>query len=103
MQVVRAKRGAGFSRVVQAIKAIMESFHATPFHNEEVIEYSYEMRKLLNDYIDRVVVATAMALEDDLITEDRRVHLLRGELKKNYRINIYSYTASTRFLHVNEL
>jgi hypothetical protein len=55
--------------------------------NKKVIEHSYESQKNLNDYIDCVIVATAVVLEDDLVIGDRWIHLFRDELEKNCSIN----------------
>ena len=62
-----------------------------PFYNRDVIEYSYEVYKLLRDYIDSIIVATPISLREDLATEDRVILSIKKDLEKTYEIKIYSY------------
>ena len=50
---------------------IMRNFRVIPYHEGAVVRYSCELRKYLQDYIDCVIVATAITLGEDLATEDR--------------------------------
>jgi len=77
--------------LAKAIEIINSSIRVIPFYNREVIEYSYEVYKLLRDYIDSIIVATAISLREDLATEDRAILSIKKDLEKTYEIKIYSY------------
>jgi predicted nucleic acid-binding protein len=77
--------------LAKAIEIINSSIRVIPFYNKEVIEYSYEVYKLLRDYIDSIIVATAISLREDLATEDRVILSVKKDLEKTYEIKIYSY------------
>lgn len=48
----------------------ISAFRVEPFYEPTVIDISYELRKIIPDYLDCVIVATAAALKEDVITED---------------------------------
>jgi len=50
------------------IEAILTAFRVKPFYEAEIIEVSYELRKIIPDYVDCVIIATAVALKEDLVT-----------------------------------
>jgi len=77
--------------LAKAIEIINSSIRVIPFYNKEVIEYSYEVYKLLRDYIDSIIVATAISLREDLATEERVILSIKKDLEKTYEIKIYSY------------
>jgi predicted nucleic acid-binding protein len=77
--------------LAKAIEILNSSIRVIPFYNREVIEYSYEVYKLLRDYIDSIIVATAISLREDLATEDRVILSIKKDLEKTYEIKIYSY------------
>jgi len=76
---------------VEAVKAILITFKAIPFHNPEIIELSYELKKLIPDYIDCVIVATAVALKEDLATEDSLILANREAITKKHGIKILRF------------
>lgn len=52
------------------IEAIFNAFRVEPFYEPTVIDISYELRKIIPDYLDCVIVPTAATLKEDVITED---------------------------------
>jgi predicted nucleic acid-binding protein len=91
LQALGAKRGISPSRVLRALDVIMRNFRVIPYYEGAVVRYSYELRKYLQDYIDCVIVATAITLGEDLATEDRAIHQLKETLKSVYGIDVYNY------------
>ncbi len=97
LQAKAAKLDIPVERVVKAVEAIERAFTVVPFTIPEIIEISFSLRKaLLKDYIDSVIVATALALKEPLVTEDEDIHAIARVLEKKYGIKIYSYS---RLLH----
>ncbi|MCE4610394.1 MAG: PIN domain-containing protein [Desulfurococcales archaeon] len=97
LQAKAAKLDIPVERVVKAVEAIERAFTVVPFTIPEIIEISFSLRKaLLKDYIDSVIVATAIALKEPLATEDEDIHAIARVIEKKYGIKIYSYS---RLLH----
>jgi len=71
--------------LAKAIEIINSSIRVIPFYNREVIEYSYEVYKLLRDYIDSIIVATAISLREDLATEERVILSIKKILRRHMR------------------
>jgi len=75
----------------EAIDIINAEFRVEPFYNSHIIKISKGLLDVLNDYIDCIIVATAIALREDLITEDGRINDNKKELENKYNINIFNY------------
>ncbi len=82
--------------VAKAVEAILKSFRVIPFYKTEVIELSYQVRKLVPDYIDCVIVATAVAIKEDLVTEDSLILAQADKLEKEYGIRLMSFSEIVR-------
>ena len=91
LQAKAAKLGIPPGDVARAVNTVLRALPVIPFYRADIIEIAHELRKVLVDYIDCVVVATAAALREDLVTEDRDIHSRREELEKSYGIEILSY------------
>jgi len=91
LQAKAAKLKVPPEYVVEAVEAIFNAFKVEPFHKPEIIEASYRLRKLIPDYIDSVVVATAITLKEDLITEDSLILAKAEAIENEYSINIFSF------------
>jgi predicted nucleic acid-binding protein len=91
LQAKASKIGVSVERVIKAINAIYSSLKLISFHDSEIIRYSFEIRKIIPDYIDCVIVATAIVLREELVTEDRMIIGQREYLKKTYGLEIYDY------------
>jgi len=57
---------------------IFRSFYVVPFYELKVIRTAHELKGVLGDYIDRIIVASAVALREDLLTEDKDIHDSEG-------------------------
>ncbi|RLF36138.1 MAG: hypothetical protein DRN03_04075 [Thermoplasmata archaeon] len=91
LQAKAAKLGVPPRNVAEAIDVILRSFQVIPFHKAEVVETAHKLREILTDYIDCVIVATAITLREDLVSEDRDILSHKEELEKGYGIRIHNY------------
>ena len=91
LQAKAAKLGVPPRNVAEAISVILRSFQVIPFHKAEVVETAHKLREILADYIDCVIVATAITLREDLVSEDRDILSHKEELEKRYGIRIHNY------------
>jgi len=77
--------------VLKAVNAIIRNFEIVPFYHSKVVNVTYELRDLLDDLIDRIIVATAVAFNEDLMTEDRDILSLRKLIAERYNISVLRY------------
>ena len=91
LQAKAAKLKVPVSTVLSAVKTITKVFKVIPFYDVEVIDKSFELRKHISDYIDCIIVATAIVLKKDLVTEDTLIHENKKLIKENYGVNIFDY------------
>ena len=75
----------------RGIAEINRGFRVQPFYNKEIIEVSYDLKKMLNDYIDCIILATAIVMKEDLITEDSKIFDIRETIKEKFGIRIAKY------------
>ncbi|MEM3607400.1 MAG: hypothetical protein QW238_00855 [Candidatus Bathyarchaeia archaeon] len=83
LQAKAAKLMVPAEFVVKATNAIFNAFKVESFYNTEIIKVSYKLKKLIPDYIDCVIVATAIILKENLITEDSLILANAEEIKKS--------------------
>ncbi|MCL5239513.1 MAG: PIN domain-containing protein [Candidatus Marsarchaeota archaeon] len=76
---------------IEAIEAINTNFRVAPFCSPEIIETCGLLPSSIKDYIDRIIVATAIALKENLVTEDSRIRKARKALKNEFGIEVFSY------------
>lgn len=64
--------------VTEGIKAIVyeEGLEKVPIHDSEVLLLAFKLRSALNDFIDCLIVASAINNCDALITEDEEIRTL---------------------------
>ncbi|MEM1581505.1 MAG: hypothetical protein QXK89_03210 [Candidatus Bathyarchaeia archaeon] len=91
LQAKAAKLGVPAKFIVQATEAMLKAFRVESFHNPEIIEVSYELKKLIPDYIDCVIVATAAVLKEDLATEDSLILANKEEITEKYGVKVLSF------------
>ncbi|MGB9729583.1 MAG: PIN domain-containing protein [Thermoprotei archaeon] len=77
--------------IIKATEVILRTFKIKPFHDPKIIEVSYELRKIIPDYIDCIITATAVTTNENLITEDTLILTKKHILEKEYNIKILSY------------
>lgn len=75
----------------EAIEVINNDFRVEPFYNKSIVETADTLSRRLNDYIDCIILATAIVLKEDLITEDSKIRKLKGFIEKEYGIHVLSY------------
>ncbi|MBS7645583.1 MAG: PIN domain-containing protein [Candidatus Bathyarchaeia archaeon] len=91
LQAKAAKLMVPAEFVVKAVNVMLNAFKVESFYNPEIIKVSYELKKLIPDYIDCVVVATAITLKESLITEDSLILANAEVIKKGYGVNVLSF------------
>jgi len=91
VQAKAAKLNVSTSFTSEAIETILATFRAEPFYAPEILETSKALLEPLRDYIDCLIVATAIVMKEDLVTEDSRIRKNGSFLKNKYGINITSY------------
>jgi len=91
LQAKVAKLGIPPIHVVKAIDVIFRSFKVVPFYEENIVKKAHEVNELLDDYIDSIIVATAITLNEELVTEDSIINKLRGVLYKKYGLRVKRY------------
>ena len=72
-------------RVTRGIRAIIydETITISPIHDSTVLLTAFKLRSMLNDFIDCLILSSAMNQCDALITEDSDIQ----NLKKNKEFN----------------
>jgi len=91
LQAKAAKLNIPAKSTIKAVEAILSAFRVEPFHKAEIIEASYELRRLIPDYIDCVIVATATTLREDLATEDSLILAEKEAINKEYNIKVLNF------------
>jgi len=77
---------------IEAVEAIFTALRVIPFHEPEIIKSSYELKKIIPDYADCVIVATATVLKEDLVTEDSLILNNAETIEKKHNIKVLSFT-----------
>jgi len=77
--------------VIEAVKAILGAFRVEPFHMPEIVDVAFGLKKLITDYVDCAIVATAVVLKENLATEDSHILSMREPINEKYGIAILSY------------
>lgn len=93
LQAKAAKLGVAPSTVSEALEAVNKAFRVIPFYAEKVVEVSFSLRRKIPDYIDCVILATAIVLGEDLATEDSLIHSKKSLIEKEYRVKIHSFSS----------
>jgi len=92
LQAKASKLDISPEHVFRAISVIFRSFYVVPFYELKVIRIAHELKDVLGDYIDRIIVASAVALREDLLTEDRDIHDSKGFIEEKYGVKVYRYS-----------
>lgn len=91
LQAKAAKLRVPADVVSQSIEAILENFEVTPFSDPGVVELSFALRGRMNDYIDCVIVATAIQRQEGLMSEDSEIWRERKFLHEKYNLQVFRY------------
>jgi predicted nucleic acid-binding protein len=92
LQAKGAKLKVPAKFTIEAIEVILDEFRVEHFYNPKIIEISHILSRQLNDYIDCIILGTAIALKEDLVTEDSKLMGIKKQVWEKYRINIFNYT-----------
>jgi PIN domain nuclease of toxin-antitoxin system len=90
LQAKGAKLKIPAKAVIRAVDAIISAFQVVPFYEDRIIEVSQEVRTTITDYIDCILVATAIWSKQDLITEDSLILDEKTKLFKAYKLRVSS-------------
>jgi len=96
LQAKAAKLMIPAKLTIKAVEAILVAFRVKPFHDPEIIEVSYELKKRIPDYVDCVIVATAVVSKEDLATEDSLILANAEVIRKEYGIEVLSFRKIVR-------
>lgn len=77
--------------VMDAISSITKHFRVEPYYSPEVIKASFKLRETISDYIDCIIVATAIVLGDNLVSEDSKILRMKEVLLAEFGVNVLSY------------
>ena len=91
LQAKAWKIGVPPDYVLKAVNAVIRNFEVVPFYHSKVVNVTYELRDLLEDFIDCIIIATAVAFKEDLITEDRDILSLRKLMAERYNVSVLRY------------
>ena len=91
LQAKIAKNKLPARLAIDAISAINSSIKTEPFYSPKIIEVADALSRELGDYVDCIILATAIALKEDLISEDSRLHGMKEAVRRKYGINILNY------------
>ena len=92
LQAKAAKLNIPSKSTVRAVDAIMSAFRVVPFYEQGVVEAAQRIRKTLSDYVDCIILATAIASKDDVVTEDSLVLEKKKKLFKEYELKVLSFS-----------
>jgi predicted nucleic acid-binding protein len=88
LQAKAAKLNVPAKSVVRAVDAILSAFRVVPFYEAEVIGTAQRVRKTISDYVDCIILATAIANKEDLVTEDSIISERKKKLLKDYNLRV---------------
>ena len=92
LQAKGAKLNVPAKSTIRAVDAIVSAFRIVPFYEAGIVEAAQRIRKTISDYVDCIILATAIASKDDVVTEDSLVLEKRRKLLKDYDLNVLSFS-----------
>ena len=91
LQAKGAKLNIPAKAVIRAVDAIISAFRVVPFYETGIIEIAQKMRKTVSDYVDCILMATAISNKEDLVTEDSLILEKKGKLSREYNLRVLSF------------
>ncbi|MGQ4891587.1 MAG: type II toxin-antitoxin system VapC family toxin [Candidatus Njordarchaeia archaeon] len=91
VQAKAAKSGLDSEDIYRGINAILKTFDVIPFYIKNIVKVASELRERFNDYIDCIIMATAINYGGELATEDEDILSEKIFLKRRYGLKVYSY------------
>ncbi len=91
LQAKAAKLRIPAKFVNESIRSIVDNFTVRPFSDPRVMNLSFELRRQIADYIDCIIIATAAAQREALVTEDSRIWKNRESIHEKYGVQVLRY------------
>jgi predicted nucleic acid-binding protein len=92
LQAKAAKLKVDPDYVLAAIEEISKSFTMEPYYSPNVVKRAFELKTtILSDYIDCIILASAVELKTSLITEDSRIRRVRRRILDKYGTEILTF------------
>jgi predicted nucleic acid-binding protein len=92
LQAKAAKLRINNDSIIEALAAISTRFRIERYNSREIIETASSLRQnFFTDYIDCIIIATAIVCREELVTEDSKILRKRKDLLDNYSIEVLSY------------
>jgi predicted nucleic acid-binding protein len=91
LQAKGAKLNIPAKSTTRAVEAILSAFRVVPFYEAGVVETAQKIRKIISDYVDCVILATAVASREDLVTEDTIISEKKKKLLKEYNLKVLNF------------
>jgi len=95
LQAKGAKLHVPAKSTILAIDAIVSAFRIVPFYENGVIEAAQNLRRVISDYVDCVILATGIASREDVVTEDSIVLEKKRKLFRDYNLKVLSFSDLT--------
>lgn len=92
LQAKAAKLKVPTKSTIRAVDAILTAFRIIPFHEAAIIETAQRIRKIISDYVDCIILATAIATKEDLVTEDSIILDKKKKILKEYRLRVLNFS-----------
>jgi PIN domain nuclease of toxin-antitoxin system len=72
-------------RVTRGINAIIynDAIETIPIHDATILQTSFKLRNMLNDFIDCLILSSAMNRSEAVITEDNEIQCLKKTTEFN--------------------
>jgi len=90
-------------RVTRGINAIIynDTVETIPMHDTTILQTAFKLRNMLNDFIDCLILSSAMNNSEAIITEDNEIQ----NLKKNTQFNnlVAGLNPGFKILKLNEI
>ena len=91
LQAKAAKLKVPAKSTIRAVDAVLSAFRVIPFYEPGVIETAQRIRKIIPDYVDCIILATAVVSKEDLVTEDSIVLEKKEKLLKDHRLKVLNF------------
>lgn len=101
LQAKAAKLNVPPKSVTHAVDAILSAFPTVPFYEAEIVEIACKVKKTIPDYVDCIIIATAISSKEVLVTEDSLVTHHKEALFRAYGLRVLSYKDFTKASNEN--
>lgn len=90
-------------RVSRGIRAIVydDRIERIPVHDSSVLLTAFKLRRMLNDFIDCLILSSAINQNDILVTEDGDIHDLRE--KREFQTLLHMINPQFKIQTLNEM